>query len=48
MVGVLRGEAILEEPDDVLVGDVSDCGSHLEETPGVGPQGLIQLLLNLG
>jgi hypothetical protein len=32
----------------VLVGDVGDGGSHLEETPGVGPQGLVQLLLDLG
>jgi hypothetical protein len=48
VVGVLREEAILEAADDVLVGNVGDGGSHLEEAPGVRPQGLIQLLLNLG
>jgi hypothetical protein len=37
VVGVLRGKAILEATDDVLVGDVGDGGSHLEEMPGVGP-----------
>jgi hypothetical protein len=45
---VLREEAVLEAADDILVSDVGDGGSHLEETPGVGPQGLIQLLLNMG
>jgi hypothetical protein len=48
VVGVLREEAILEAADDVLVGDVGDGGSHLEEMLGVGPQGLVQLLLDLG
>jgi hypothetical protein len=37
MVGALREEAILEAADDVLVGDVGDGGSHLEEASGVGP-----------
>jgi hypothetical protein len=48
VVSVLREKTILEAADDVLVGDVGDGGSHLEEAPGVGPQGLIHLLLNLG
>jgi hypothetical protein len=43
---VLREEAILEVVDDVLVGDVGDGGSYLEEMPGVRPQGLIHLLLD--
>jgi hypothetical protein len=46
-VDVLHGEAILEAVDDVLVGDVGDGGAHLEEVPGVGPQGLVLLLLDL-
>jgi hypothetical protein len=46
--GVLQEKAVLEVADDVLIDDVSDGGSHLEEALGVGPQGLIQLLLNLG
>jgi hypothetical protein len=33
VVGVLREKAILEAADDVLVGDVGDGGSHLEEAP---------------
>jgi hypothetical protein len=37
MVGVLREEAILEAADDVLIGNVRDGGSYLEEMPGVGP-----------
>jgi hypothetical protein len=45
---VLREEPILEAADDVLVSDVGDGGAHLEETPGVGPQGLVHLLLDLG
>jgi hypothetical protein len=44
---VLREKTILEAADDVLIGDVGDGGSHLEEALGVGPQGLIHLLLNL-
>jgi hypothetical protein len=44
---VLHGEAVLEAVDDILIGDVGDSGAHLEETPGVGPQGLVLLLLNL-
>jgi hypothetical protein len=47
MVRVLREEAILEAIDDVLIGDVGDGGTRLEETPCVGPQGLIHLLLHL-
>jgi hypothetical protein len=34
--------------DDVLIGDGGDGGTRLEETPGVGPQGLVHLLLHLG
>jgi hypothetical protein len=37
VVRVLREEAIMEAADDVLVGNVGDGCSHLEETPGVGP-----------
>jgi hypothetical protein len=37
VVGVLREKAILEAVDDVLIGDVGDGGSHLEEMPDVGP-----------
>jgi hypothetical protein len=37
---VLREEAVLEAVDDVLIGDVADGSSHLEETPNVGSQGL--------
>jgi hypothetical protein len=36
VVRVLREEAVLEAADDILVGDVGDSGSHLEETPSVG------------
>jgi hypothetical protein len=45
---VLQKESILEATDDVLVCDVGDGGAYLEETPGVGPQGLVHLLLDLG
>jgi hypothetical protein len=45
---VLQEEPVLEAPDDVLVGDAGDGGAHLEETPGVGPQSLVHLLLDLG
>jgi hypothetical protein len=48
VVHVLREEPILEAADDVLVSDVGDGGAHLEETPSVGPQGLVHLLLHLG
>jgi hypothetical protein len=48
MVGELREKAILEAVDDVLIEDVSDGASHLDKAPGVGPQGLLHLLLNLG
>jgi hypothetical protein len=48
VVRVLQEEPILEAADDVFVGDVGDGGAHLEETPGVEPQGLIHLLLDLG
>jgi hypothetical protein len=45
---VLREESIYEEAVDVLVGDLGDGGAHLEEMLGVGPQGLVHLLLDLG
>jgi hypothetical protein len=45
---VLREEAVLEAADDILIGNVGDGGAHLEETPGVAPQGLVHLLLDLG
>jgi hypothetical protein len=45
VVRVLREDPILEAADDVLIGDV---GVHLEETLGVGPQGHVHLLLDLG
>jgi hypothetical protein len=41
-------KAILEAADYILVDDVGDGGSHLGEAPGVEPQGLVHLLLNLG
>jgi hypothetical protein len=41
VVRVLREEPVLEAADDILIGDVGDGGACLEETPGVGPQGLI-------
>jgi hypothetical protein len=47
VVRELREEPVLEAADDVLVGDVSDGGACLKEVPGVGPQGLIHLLLHL-
>jgi hypothetical protein len=46
-VDVLRTEAILKAVDDVLVSDVGNGGVYLEEAPGVGPQGLVPLLLDL-
>jgi hypothetical protein len=48
VVRVLREEAILEAMNDVLIGDVGDGGARLEETPCVGPHGLVHLLLHLG
>jgi hypothetical protein len=48
MVRVLREEPILEAADDVLVSDIGDGGVRLKETPSVGPQGLVHLLLHLG
>jgi hypothetical protein len=36
VVGMLRGKAVLEAADDVLVGDVGDGGAHHEEALGVG------------
>jgi hypothetical protein len=45
---VLQEEPILEAANDVLIGDVGDGGAHLEEMPGVGPQGLVHPLLHLG
>jgi hypothetical protein len=48
VVCVLREESILEAVNDILIGDVGDGGAHLEETPGVGPQVLVHLLLDMG
>jgi hypothetical protein len=48
MARVLQEKAILEAADDILIGDVGDGGSHLEETPDVRPQGLVHLLLDQG
>jgi hypothetical protein len=48
MVCVLREQPILEAADDVLVGDVGDGGVHLEKMPGIGPHGLVHLLLHRG
>jgi hypothetical protein len=48
VVRVLREEVVLEATNDVLIGDVGDGGACLEETPCVGPQGLIHLLVHLG
>jgi hypothetical protein len=45
---VLREEPILEATDDVFIDDVGDGGTRLEETPCVGPQGLVHFLLHLG
>jgi hypothetical protein len=45
---VLREEPVLEAADDILIGDVGEGGAHLEETPCVGSQGLVHLLLHLG
>jgi hypothetical protein len=45
VVGVLREEAILEATDHVLVGNVGDGGSHLEEMLGEGPQDLFNSCL---
>jgi hypothetical protein len=44
---VLREVPLLEAVDDVLIGDVGNSDTHLEETPGVGPQGLVHLFLDL-
>jgi hypothetical protein len=48
VVRMLREEPVLEAADDVFVGDISNGGARLEETPCVGPYGLIHLLLHLG
>jgi hypothetical protein len=48
VVRVLREEPVLEAADDVFVGNVGDGGARLEETPCVGPQSLVHLLLHLG
>jgi hypothetical protein len=48
VVHVLQEEPVLEAADYVLIGDVGNGGAHLEEAPGVGPQGLVHLLLELG
>jgi hypothetical protein len=47
VVRVLREEPILEAVNDILIGDIGDGGAHLEEMLGVGPQGLVHLLLHL-
>jgi hypothetical protein len=47
VVRVVREEPVLEAADDVLISDVGDGGVRIEQTPGVGPQGLIHLLLHL-
>jgi hypothetical protein len=38
----------MEATNDVLIGAIGDGGARLEETPCVGPQGLVHLLLHLG
>jgi hypothetical protein len=48
VVHVLREKAVLAAADGVLIDDVGDGGAYLEEAKGVGPQGLINLLLGLG
>jgi hypothetical protein len=48
VVRMLREEPVLKAADDVYIGDIGDGGARLEETPCVGPQGLIHLLLHLG
>jgi hypothetical protein len=48
VVRALREETVLEATNDVFISDVGDGGTCLEETPCVGPQGLIHLLLHLG
>jgi hypothetical protein len=45
---MLREEPILEVADNIFVAGVGDGGARLEETPCVGPQGLVHLLLHLG
>jgi hypothetical protein len=47
VVDVLQAKAILEAADDILISDVGDGGTHLEEARGVGPQALVLLLLDL-
>jgi hypothetical protein len=48
VVCVLREEVVLETMDDILIDDVGDGGARLEETPCVGPQDPVHLLLHLG
>jgi hypothetical protein len=48
VVCVLREEPVLEAANDVFIGDIGECGARLEETPCVGPQCVVHLLLHLG
>jgi hypothetical protein len=41
-------EPVLEAADDIIIGDIGDGGERLEETPCVGSQGLVYILLHLG
>jgi hypothetical protein len=34
-VDVLRGEAVVEVVDDILIDDVGDVGAHVKEAPSV-------------
>jgi hypothetical protein len=38
---------LLEAVDDILIRDIGDGGMGIEEASGVGPQGLVLLLLAL-
>jgi hypothetical protein len=48
VVRMLQEEPVLEAADDIIISDVGDGCAHLEEMSGVGPQGLVHLLLHLG
>ena len=45
MVQRLNGNAALEVVDDVVIGDIGDGGSCVEEALDVGPDGFALLLL---
>jgi hypothetical protein len=47
VVRVLPEEPVLEATNDIFAGDVGEGGTHLEETPCVGPQHLVHLMLHL-